>query len=117
MAKNEAKQGKENKHFIKDFKVELKKVSWPTPKQLLNNTFVVVVIVLITALIVFCLDLVFDSINKYGITNLQTMVQEKSSDEEKQGSQEESDGENSTENTSNEVKENTTMETNETENQ
>ncbi len=39
MAKKEAKSNKENfknkKHFLKDFKAELKKVIWPTPKQLL----------------------------------------------------------------------------------
>ena len=57
MAKNE---NKSNKHFFKDFKAELKKVIWPTPKQLVNNTTAVVTIVLITAAIVFVLDLGFD---------------------------------------------------------
>ena len=32
------KQSKDKKHFMKDFKAELKRVIWPTPKQLLNNT-------------------------------------------------------------------------------
>ena len=35
MAK-ENKSKKENKHFFKDFKAELKKVIWPTPKQLVK---------------------------------------------------------------------------------
>ena len=58
---------KNKKHFFKDFKAELKKVIWPTPKQVVNNTIAVVVIVLITAAIVFVLDVVFDLINEKGI--------------------------------------------------
>ena len=39
MAKKESKnENKIKKHFFKDFKAELKKVIWPTPKQLVNNT-------------------------------------------------------------------------------
>ena len=71
------KENKTKKHFFKDFKAELKKVIWPTPKQLVNNTVVVVTIVLITAAIVFVLDAVFDLGNKYGITKLQSIVNEK----------------------------------------
>ena len=44
MAKDENKKNKnvkkENKKFFKNFKAELKKVVWPTPKQLANNTIV-----------------------------------------------------------------------------
>ena len=83
MAKNESKNdNKVKKHFFKDFKAELKKVIWPTPKQLVNNTVAVVTIVLITAVIVFALDAVFDLGNKYGITKLQTIVDEKFNSEE-----------------------------------
>ena len=71
------KENKAKKHFFKDFKAELKKVIWPTPKQLVNNTTAVVAIVLITAIIVFALDVVFDLGNKYGITHLQSIVNEK----------------------------------------
>ena len=66
------KENKTNKHFLKDFKAELKKVIWPTPKQLVNNTSAVLAIVLITAVIVFALDVVFDLGNKYGISHLQS---------------------------------------------
>ena len=52
VSKNDKKEKKENKHFFKDFKAELKRVIWPTPKQLVNNTIAVIVIVLITAAIV-----------------------------------------------------------------
>ena len=57
-AKN--KDVKNKKHFFKDFKAELKKVIWPTPKQIVNNTIAVLTIVIITAAIVFVLDLCFD---------------------------------------------------------
>ena len=66
---------KENKHFWKDFKAELKKVIWPTPKQLVNNTVAVVTIVLITAVIVFVLDLAFESLNTYGINGIRSAVE------------------------------------------
>lgn len=83
MAKNENKnESKVKKHFFKDFKAELKKVIWPTPKQLVNNTVAVVAIVLITAAIVFVLDAIFDLGNKYGITQLQSIVNEKFNSEE-----------------------------------
>ena len=83
MAKKENKnENKLKKHFFKDFKAELKKVIWPTPKQLVNNTVAVVTIVLITAVIVFALDAIFDLGNKYGITQLQNIVDEKFSSEE-----------------------------------
>ena len=83
MAKKESKNdNKVKKHFFKDFKAELKKVIWPTPKQLVNNTSAVVSIVIITAVIVFALDAVFDLGNKYGITKLQNIVAEKFNSEE-----------------------------------
>ena len=59
------------------FKAELKKVIWPTPKQVVNNTIAVVVIVLITAAIVFVLDVVFDLINEKGINKLKSNVKQK----------------------------------------
>ena len=68
------KQNKEKKHFMKDFKAELKRVIWPTPKQFLNNTVAVITVVIITAAIVFILDFAFESMNKYGIDKLKTMV-------------------------------------------
>ena len=83
MAKKENKnESKTKKHFFKDFKSELKKVIWPTPKQLVNNTIAVVTIVVLTAFIVFVLDVIFDLGNKYGITHLQGIVNEKFNSEE-----------------------------------
>ncbi len=68
---------KKNKHFFKDFKAELKKVIWPTPKQLANKTIAVVVIVLITAVIVFVLDVIFDLLNEQGINRLKSNIRNK----------------------------------------
>ena len=66
---------KENKHFLKDFKAELKKVIWPTPKQLVNNTVAVITIVLLIAIIVFVLDFTFEKMNTFGINKLKSMVE------------------------------------------
>lgn len=74
MAKDSKNTNKTNKHFWKDFKAELKKVIWPTPKQVVNNTVAVITIVLITAVIVLVLDLVFDLLNNYGVNKLKTLV-------------------------------------------
>ena len=74
MAKPE-KNNKEKKHFFKDFKTELKRVNWPTAKQLVNNTTAVITIVLLTAIIVFVLDFAFESLNTYGINKLRNLVQ------------------------------------------
>ena len=92
MAKKDSKnENKVKKHFFKDFKAELKKVIWPTPKQLVNNTVAVVTIVLITAVIVFILDLGFDMLNKYGISNVQNIVNEKFNSEEENTTDENTD--------------------------
>ena len=68
------KDPKNKKHFFKDFKAELKKVIWPTPKQVVNNTIAVVVIVIITAAIVFVLDLAFEMLNKHGVDKIKEKV-------------------------------------------
>lgn len=73
----EAKSKKDKKHFFKDFKAELKKVIWPTPKQLVNNTVAVITIVLITAAIVFVLDFAFEKMNTFGINKLKARVESK----------------------------------------
>ena len=71
---NKKQDSKNKKHFMKDFKAELKRVIWPTPKQLFNNTVAVITVVLITAAIVFALDLIFESVNTYGFDKLKEVV-------------------------------------------
>ena len=107
MAKKESKnENKVKKHFFKDFKAELKKVIWPTPKQLVNNTVAVITIVLITAVIVFALDVVFDLMNKYGISNLQSIVDERFNSEEETNNTESTDNTDNTDTESTENQEN-----------
>lgn len=74
VTKKDKKEKKEKKHFFKDFKAELKRVIWPTPKQLVNNTVAVITIVLITAVVVFVLDVIFETMNNYGVNKLKEMV-------------------------------------------
>lgn len=45
--------------YFKDLKNEFKKVVWPTKKQVLNNTGVVLIFSGVTAVIVWVLDLIF----------------------------------------------------------
>ena len=75
-AEKPEKTNKKQKHFWKDFKAELKKVIWPTRNQVVNNTIVVVDIVLVITAIVFVLDLAFEALNTYGIDKLKTVVQD-----------------------------------------
>jgi len=81
MAKKEEKNIKDKTSFMKSFKAELKKVSWPTPKQLFNNTVAVLAIVIITAAIVFVLDFAFESMNRYGIDKIKNAVSNSASNE------------------------------------
>ena len=75
MAKESTKKDNKNKkHFFKDFKAELKKVIWPTPKQLAKNTIAVVFIVIVTAILVFVLDVVFETLNTQGINRLKSDI-------------------------------------------
>ena len=66
MSKSEAKKPNAFVRFFKrigkwfrEMKSELKKVVWPSRKQVINNTIVVCVVVLISALVVLLLDFVF----------------------------------------------------------
>lgn len=56
--------------FFKDLKSEFKKVVWPTKKQVTNNTFVVLVVVVICSLVISGIDIgfkaVFDLVLKRG---------------------------------------------------
>ena len=109
--KNTNKENKNKKSFLKGLKAELKKVIWPTPKQLFNNTVAVITIVLITAAIVFVLDLAFESLNKHGVDKIKESIQTLEANN--------TDETNTTEETGNETtdSENTSAEENSTEGQ
>ncbi len=98
------KEKKEKKHFFKDSKAELKKVIWPTPKQLVNSTIAVITIAIIVAIITFVLDLAFEKINTYGVDKLKALVGTESNTVT---TNETIENEESSENTTNEVTENT----------
>ncbi|MEN6321785.1 MAG: preprotein translocase subunit SecE [Syntrophaceae bacterium] len=42
--------------FLKEAKVELKKVTWPTPKQTLASTSVVIIVVIIVSIFLGIVD-------------------------------------------------------------
>ena len=54
--------------FFRDTKGEMKKVVWPSFKQVRNNLIVVLVFVLIAALLIFALDFVFKGILRSGLS-------------------------------------------------
>jgi preprotein translocase subunit SecE len=42
--------------WFREMKSELKKVIWPTPKQMLNNSVIVLVIMVISAIVIWAVD-------------------------------------------------------------
>ncbi len=77
--KNEKKQNnvkvkKEKKNSFKSMKSELKKVTWPTPKDLVKKTMAVIVIVLIVSVIVFLFDVIFENLYNLGTGALETIL-------------------------------------------
>ena len=72
-----ASEDKNKKHFCFYYRAELKKVKWPTAKELFNSTAAVLAIVFIVAAIVIILDLAFESLNRLevnGIEKLQNSI-------------------------------------------
>ena len=45
--------------FFRDTRSEVKKVVWPSKKQIINNTCIVLVVVVIAAIVIFLFDSVF----------------------------------------------------------
>lgn len=99
---NSKENTKNKKSFFKSFKAELKKVTWLTPKQLANNTTAVIVIVLLTAIIVFILNVAFEAMNEKGIDQLRKAISNSVQETNESGD----------ESTSNEVNEATNESTN-----
>ena len=42
--------------WFREMRSELKKVVWPTPKQIVNNTFVALSVMVVAAIVVWALD-------------------------------------------------------------
>ena len=71
MAENAVKKEKKSGGFFKNIgkffryvAAEMKKIAWPTKKQVLNNTWVVIVVVVIAGLFIFGLDSLFGLVLK-----------------------------------------------------
>ena len=107
--KKAKKEEKNKKHFFKDFKSELKRVVWPTPKQLLNSTIAVITIVLVIGVTVFVLDMGFELLNKQN-AKLQSSLQAKNSNNNTTSEEINSTDDASSDNTTVEVKEAETAE-------
>lgn len=62
-AAEKKKSGNKFVKFFKEVKSEMKKVVWPSKKQVINNTLIVIASVLIVGVVIWLLDLVF----QYGL--------------------------------------------------
>ena len=56
--------------YFRELRSELKKVVWPTPKQVLKNTLIVLACVLVVGVFVF----VFDKVSSTGVNALISAV-------------------------------------------
>lgn len=45
--------------YFREVKAELKKVVWPTRKQVINNTIIVIITILVVGAVIWTLDLIF----------------------------------------------------------
>ena len=103
------KQESNSKKWFKDFRAELKKIIWPTKKQLWENVAVVVSMVVIVSLIIFLLDLGFKALNQLEVKGAESLKNKVSVSENVADEKEAS--ENTTEESSeNETEENTATE-------
>lgn len=53
------KKGTSIAQFLRETKVELKKVTWPTKQELISNTIVVIIAVLLCAVLIWIIDTIF----------------------------------------------------------
>ncbi len=61
--------------FFREVKVEaFKRIIWPTPKQTLNNTIVVLVTVIVVGIVVWLLDFLFSSGVDFTLNTLPGML-------------------------------------------
>ena len=62
MSMNKADSKKDSKlmKYLRSTKSEMKKIVWPTFDQVVKNTFIVLVVVIVVALIIAGLDLFFN---------------------------------------------------------
>lgn len=56
------KQRKSLRVFLREFRSEFKKVVWSTPKQIVNNTLVTIIMVTIVGAFIWILDFILTNI-------------------------------------------------------
>jgi preprotein translocase subunit SecE len=65
------KRGNRITRWFREMRSELKKVVWPTPKQVLNNSLVVLAVTFVSAIGVWAIDFVgsqiFQAIRLFGV--------------------------------------------------
>ena len=59
--KDKVKFSERVKKFFRDYKSEVKKITWTPKNQVAKNTFVVIVVVIVAAIFIAILDLLFSS--------------------------------------------------------
>ncbi len=69
---------KNKKRWFRDFRSELKKVNWPTGKELFNNTAVVLMVVVVVSVLIFILDLAFGALTKFEVKQIEKFKNETS---------------------------------------
>lgn len=58
-------QGKAFVQLLKDSRIELRRVIWPTKAETVNTSWQVILVVLITAALLWCLDTLFSLLMKF----------------------------------------------------
>ena len=61
--------------WFREMRSELKKVVWPTPKQIVNNTFVALTVMACAAILIWALDLAAGEIFMAIITYIPRLIQ------------------------------------------
>jgi len=61
--------------WFREMRSELKKVVWPTPKQIVNNTFVALTVMACAAVLIWALDLAAGEIFVAIITYIPRLIQ------------------------------------------
>lgn len=54
-----ARAGHTVSKWFRDFKSECKKIVWPTRKQVINNTLVVIAVAIVVSILIYVLDVSF----------------------------------------------------------
>ncbi len=62
-------------NFFKEVRIEtFKRIIWPSPKQVLNNTIVVLVTCLVVGVFVWVLDFLFTTVLQFALNDLPNIL-------------------------------------------